>query len=157
MRTSTILATSLLLASSASALSAQTQTVEFEVLAISEIALTGTPVLTVNAATAGNAPEEAIDGGFWAITTNEADRKVTAQLDFVMPSGLTLSVNLDAPTGGTSAGDVVLTASAADVVSEISTLNESGLGVEYKLSATSAAGVVASDERVVTYTIATGA
>jgi hypothetical protein len=74
-----------------------------------------------------------------------------------MPSGVTLSVSLAAPSGAASAGSVSLGTVAQDVVTGIGTVSASGLNVTYTLSATAAAGVVASDSRTVTYTITTGA
>lgn len=133
-----------------------TQTVTYEVQAINEISVSADPgALIVNAATAGSAPTAVTDATTtWAVTTNESAKKITAAINTAMPSGLTLTVNLAAPTGGSSAGAVTLGTTAADVVTGISTLNESGLGITYQLSATAAAGVVASDSKTVTFTIA---
>ena len=73
-----------------------------------------------------------------------------------MPSGTTLTANLAAPSGATSAGAVALSTKAADLVTGISTLNASGLAITYSLSATTAAGVVASTVKTVTLTIVNG-
>ena len=131
----------------------------YEVQAINEIGVSGNPgALIINAATAGSAPDAVTDATTtWAVTTNEETKKITAAINTAMPSGLTLTVNLGAPTGATSAGAVTLGTTAADVVTSISTLNESSLGITYQLSATSAAGVVASANKTVTFTIADGA
>jgi hypothetical protein len=149
------------LASAASAFAADTatQTVTFSVSAINEISVSGNPgAMTVSTATAGSAPTAVSNSSTtYAVTTNETGRKITAELDEAMPSGVTLTVNLAAPTGATSAGAVALTAAAQDVVTGISTLNESGKTIAYGLSATSAAGVQASDTRTVTLTITAGA
>jgi hypothetical protein len=114
--------------------------------------------LTINAALAGSAPTFVTDAtAVYAITTNEVDRTITAAIDENMPSGVTLSVWLAAPTGADSEGYQALSTTPTAVVTGISTLNESGLGITYKLEATSAAGVVASDTRMVTLTISAGA
>jgi opacity protein-like surface antigen len=134
-----------------------TQDVTLEVQAINQIAFTGSPSLTIASATAGSAPNSASANATYAITTNESDRKITAEIDSDTPSGLTLSVNLAAPSGATSAGAVQLSTTAQDVVTGISTVNASGLNVTYTLQATSAAGVVPSTSRTVTYTITAGA
>jgi hypothetical protein len=133
------------------------QTVSFEVQAINEIKLSGSPSLTISTATAGNAPDAVTASASYAITSNEVNRKITVSLDEAMPSDVTLKINMDAPTNATSAGDVSLTTSAQNAVTGISTLNASGLGITYKLEATSAAGVVSSTSRTVTFTIAAGA
>jgi len=136
---------------------APSQDVSFEVQAINELAFTGSPSLVISAATAGSAPTSATANASYAITTNQTGRKITASLSADMPTGLTLSVNLAAPSGAASAGTVALGTVAQDVVTGIGTVSASGLNVTYTLSATVAAGVVASDTRTVTYTITTGA
>ncbi len=60
---------------------------------------------------------------------------------------------LGAPTGATSAGKVALSSTAADLVTGISTLNETGKSIAYELAATSAAGVVPAASTTVTLTI----
>ena len=134
-----------------------TQDVSYEVQAINQLAFSGSPTLTISTATAGSAPTSVNASATYAITTNETNQKVTAQIDSDMPSGVGLSVSLAAPSGGTSAGAVSLSTTAQDVVTGISTVNASGLGVSYTLTATSAAGVVPAGSRTVTYTIVAGA
>lgn len=134
-----------------------TQVVSYEVAAINEISVSGSPSLVINDATAGSGLTSATAGGTYAITTNETNRKVTAHINSNMPSGVTLSVELAAPTGGTSTGAVTLSTVAADVVTGVSNVNESGLSISYELSATVAAGVVAAGNKTVTYTITAGA
>jgi hypothetical protein len=133
-----------------------TQTVTYEVEAINELSVSGNPgALTVNAAVAGAAPTAVSDTtSSYDITTNEEARKITGAIDTDMPAGVTLTANLTAPTGGTSAGAVALTTIAADFVTGISTLNETAKVITYGLSATSAAGVVTSATKTVTFTIA---
>ena len=134
-----------------------TQLVGYEVTAVSEISVTGSPSLVISDATPGTGLTNATASGTYAITTNESNRKITAEIDSNMPSGVTLSVTLGAPTGGTSTGAVILGTVAQDVVTGVSNVNESGLSIDYGLSATVAAGVVAADSRTVTYTITAGA
>lgn len=143
----------------ASAVQAQTatQTVTFQVDAINEVAFAGAPSLTINAATAGSAPTSATSNvATWAVTTNQSGAKITASINAAMPAGVTLQANLAAPAGATSAGLTSLTTVAADVVTGITQLAASALGVTYQLNATAAAGVVASQSRTVTYTITGG-
>ena len=143
-------------ASSASAQTA-TQTVTFQVTAINQIGVTGAPSLIVNTAVPGNPPSSATSAGnTWAVTCNQTGAKVTASIPSAMPVGLTLSANLAAPAGGTSAGLVALGVVATDMVTGITKLNASSLGLTYQLDATTAAGVVASSTRVVTYTLTGG-
>jgi hypothetical protein len=143
---------------SAFAASSSTQTVTYAVSAINELSVSGNPgAMTVSAATAGSAPDAVSDATTtYAITTNESTRKITAAIDTAMPAGVTLTVSLVAPTGGTSTGAVTLGTVAGDAVTGISTLNESGKTITYNLSATSAAGVITSASKTVTLTIVAG-
>lgn len=131
-----------------------TQAVGYEVTAINELAITGEPTLTVNAAVAGQAPTLVSDAlTSYAITTNQ-NRKITGAIDTAMPSGVTLSVALAAPGVGTSSGDVSLTAVAQDLVTGITPIAAPTNVITYKLSATPLAGVVSSASKTVTFTIA---
>jgi len=134
------------------------QTVTYQVSAINEISVSGNPgALIVNAATAGSEPTAVTDNSTsYAITTNQSSRKITGAINSVMPDNTTLKVTLVAPTGGTSAGQVTLSTTAADLVTGISTLAESGKTVTYEFSATASAGVVSSASKTVTLTVADG-
>jgi hypothetical protein len=146
----------LALTASASIAGAQTgtQTVTFAVAAINQLSFTGTPSLTINAATAGSAPTSVSTSTLtYAITTNESDKKIRASLDTDMPTGVTLKANMAAPSGALSASDQALSATAVNLVTGITQLNASGLSLTYTLEATAGAGVVASTTRTVTYTI----
>ncbi len=138
--------------------SAQTQTVSFSVDPVNQMSVSGNPgALAINGATAGSVLNSVNDASTpWAITTTQTGTTVTAALDQAMPAGVTLQVNLAAPAGATSAGNVALGTTAADVVTGITKLNESGKAITYTLSATTAAGVVASSTRTVTYTVVAG-
>lgn len=134
-----------------------TQSVSYEVQAINQVSVTGSPSLVISTATAGSAPTSASASGSYAITTNETGKKITAQIDSDMPTGVTLTVSLAAPGAAASAGAVVLSTTPVDAVTGISTVSQSGLSVGYGLSATVAAGVVPAGSRTVTYTITDGA
>lgn len=131
--------------------------VTVEVLAINELAITGTATLTISTATAGSDPDNATDNSTsYAITTNESNRKVTAAIDVNMPAGMTLALLAVAPTGGTPASQNLSTV-AKDIVTGVSTLSESGLQLGYTLSATAAAGTLSSVVKTVTITVVAGA
>ena len=134
-----------------------TQTVTFEVTAINQISVTGAPSLVINTATAGSAPTSVTAAAnSWSVTTNQSTAMITASIPSAMPTGLTLSANLIAPAGATSAGLIALGTTAVNVVTGITKLNSAALGLTYQLDATAAAGVVTSSTRVVTYTITGG-
>ena len=155
---SKILAAILIVTAAASA-NAQTatQTVTFQVDAINLVSVAGTPTLTITAAVAGGAPTSVTStGNTWAVTTNQTGAKITASIASNLPSGVTLSADMGAPSGGTSAGYQSLGTSAVDLVTGITKLNATGLSLSYKLDATAAAGTMTSTTRVVTYTITGG-
>jgi hypothetical protein len=157
MTAARILAT-MALFTAASAAQAQnaTQNVTFQVNAINQIAVAGSPSLTINTATAGSAPTAATASATWAVTTNQSNAKITASLDSDMPTGLTLTVDLGAPSGASSVGATALSSASVDLVTGISKKAEGSLSVGYGLSATTDAGVVSSTSRTVTYTITGG-
>jgi hypothetical protein len=132
------------------------QTITYQVTAINEISVSGNPgALIVNTAVAGSQPTAATDATTtYGITTNNSSKKITGAINTAMPANTSLKVTLAAPTGGSSAGQVTLTASAQDLVTGIATLAQSGLAISYEFSATLAAGVIASSQKTVTLTIA---
>lgn len=135
-----------------------TQTVTFEVQAIDEISVSTDPgALTISTASAGSEPVDATDNTTtYAITTNGTNKKITGGINSDMPANVTLQVNLGAPGGSSSSGDVSLSSTAADLVTGITQRAQSGLSITYTLSATVAAGVVASGTRTVTLTVTDG-
>src|SRR5258708_2136730 len=154
-----VLLSGLLVLAAAASAAAQgaTQTVTWQIDAVNQVAVTGTPTLDILAAVAGNAPTSLrSSGNTWAVTTNQSTAKITASIGSVMPAGVTLSANLGAPAGATSVGLVALGTAAVDVVTGITKLNSSGLVLSYQLHATAAAGVISSTSPAVTYTITGG-
>lgn len=145
---------------SAADASAQSANVLYQVDAINEFAVSGNPAkMIVSTATAGSAPDPVSNTATtWAITTNQENRKVTGQVGAALPTGVTLEVALAKPagTGPVSAGLVSLTTTAKDLVTSLAKVQEGGMQVQYRLSATTAAGVVAESTAVVTYTIVAG-
>lgn len=154
----TVLAVLAVLASAGSvAAQSANQTVNYEVQAINQISLAGSPNLVVSAATAGSGPTAATAGATYSITTNGTNMKITVAINSNMESGLTLTTSMTAPSAsGVSAGAVTLSTSAQDAVTGMNGLNESGLAITYELTATTAAGVVAPSSRTVTYTVVQG-
>ena len=135
------------------------QTVSFVVGAINDISVSGDPgTMFVSAAIAGSEPEEVSDASTtYSITSTAStdNKKITASINTPMPNGVTLKINLDAPRGATSSGDVDISnaTNSVDVITAIDSIAESGKTITYKLGATVAAGVV-SDSKTVTLTIA---
>jgi hypothetical protein len=135
-----------------------TQVVRFQVNAINQIGVNGSPApLVISTATAGLGPTSVTAGGSsYAITTNESNQKITASLDQSLPSGVMLEVALGAPAGAASAGEVALGTAAADVVTGISATAAAALPITYRLSATATVQMSAPAVRTVTFTIVSG-
>lgn len=136
--------------------SAQTATVTYEIAGIEEMAVSGNPaaLLIDNAAKLMDGVTDA--STTWNVTSNRTNTKVTGGIDLAMPAGVTLTVSLTPPTGATSNGAVSLGATAAELVTGITEVQESGLVVTYGLLATPSAGVLASETRTLTFTITAG-
>lgn len=134
-----------------------TQTVHFQVNAVNQIAVTGDPSpLVINTATAGSGLTSATSAGTsYAITTNQANQKITASINQGMPEGVTLEVALGAPAGATTTGSVPLGTAGADVVTGITTAASSSLPITYRLSATPQVQL-GPTVRTVTFTIVAG-
>ena len=134
-----------------------TQVVRFEVNAVNQIGVSGSPApLVINSATPGSAPASITAGGTsYAITTNESNKKITASVNQALPAGVTLEVQLAAPSGASSAAYVALGTSSADLVTGISSISAASLPITYRLSATPAVQMSAQ-ARTVTFTIVSG-
>jgi len=130
-----------------------------QVNSITAISVSGNPgSLVVGTATAGAALDPATDATTtYSITHNLTSAHITAALNTAMPGTTALAVNLQAPSGGTSSGLTTLGTSAVNVVTAISPTNQSGKTITYQFTATPIDGVLSSFNRVVTFTILTGA
>ena len=119
-----------------------------------QITVSGDPALMkISAAVAGGTPASVSN----ALTTYTVTKPgsgswtITAQLNTVMPAGVTLTTSFAASSGAASAGTVTLTTAAVKVVTGI-TKKQSNETITYTLSATPAAGVVSLQTRRVTLT-----
>jgi hypothetical protein len=113
--------------------------------------------LKITTAIAGSQPISVSDNSttYTVVTPNPAGRtyKITAQLDALMPTNVTLTATLAAPTGATSVGPVALDLTARDMVTGIPRSTNATQSITYQLSATVSAGVIASTSRKVTLTV----
>ena len=133
-----------------------TQVVHFQVNAVNQLAVTGSPSLAITTATAGSGLTSATStGSSYAITTNEANQKITASIGQAMPDGVTLEVALGAPAGAASTGSVPLGTASSDVVTGISATAASELPITYRLHATPQVQL-GPTSRTVTFTIVSG-
>ena len=141
-QTSVLLALCLVLPAGSSRVSAQTVTV------------LGTPApFNVTTAVAGLQP---------AVITNavtsirivgiQGAEKISAGLNAPMPAGTTLTILLAVLPGATTVGTVTLTTTV--VMLEYDIQNDGTARITYTFSATAAAGVIPSQSRIVTFTLA---
>lgn len=120
------------------------------------LGVSGNPsTMTVSGAVAGSQPLTITNNG----TTYSVSalliqpKKITAQININMPTGVTLTILLAAPSGATSAGRVALDNVPRDVVTNITNTLPQARAVEYQLTATVAAGVIPTTTRTVTLTL----
>ena len=133
-----------------------TQVVHFQVNAVNQIAVSGSPTLAITSAVAGSGlTSVSSTGSSYAITTNEANQKITASIDQPMPAGVTLEVQMDAPGGALSAGTVQLGTAGTDVVTGITSTASSALPITYRLNAGTQVHL-GPTARTVTFTIVSG-
>jgi hypothetical protein len=106
------------------------------------ISLTTLGTLTISVATPGGQPVPSSSTGRYSVNVVSGRVKITAQLDTPLPSGVTLTVTLTAPTGGISLGGVVLGTSSQDVVRYIPIGEYPSLSLSLALNSSVSAGVV---------------
>jgi hypothetical protein len=145
-----------------SAQAAATQTVTFEVDAISVMSTSGAVTLHITSSdvTAGSSStlskQDATTN--YAFTTNDNGasshgKTIQGALNSNMPSNVSLKVTLAAPGTGSSAGATALTTTAANLVSGITPTNAASSTITYKLEADVTAGAQAQASRTVSFTI----
>jgi DNA-binding response OmpR family regulator len=160
----TVLCTATLIASVAAVSAAQNtaaQTFNVSVAAINQLSVSGNPLpLSVTTAVAGSNLSTAVNTATtWAVTTNQSGAIVSAAITSggVLPTGVTLSAMLTAPTAsGASTGLKALGTSGVNLVTGLGKVYQSGMTVEYDLTADISAGVVAPTARTITFTLAGG-
>jgi hypothetical protein len=112
--------------------------------------------LIIDAAVAGSAPTDVSTSTatYRVKVANGSTKQLVASINSAMPAGVTMTISVDAPPGATSVGPVTLTTTPQTVVTNITNKNfSSNLSITYTLSATSAAGVVASSTKTVTLAV----
>jgi hypothetical protein len=129
-------------------------------MAQATLTVAGPPAsILVSTAIAGNEPATVTRASTYTLRVKPVDgvKHITAQIDAAMPAFTTLSLNMAAPSTGTSQGTKNLTTVAQNMVNSISGINPSESPVlTYVFTATVAAGVIASQSRIVTFTMLTG-
>lgn len=127
-----------------------------DLFAAYSISVSSSPsLLLINTAVAGADPTDAVnDTTTYAVSTDSTRiRKVRAKISSALPSGLSLSIAMDVPSGASSLGSRAMTTAYQDLVTGIPKFTTaSGMTITYTLSAT-AAVAPASGSRTVTFSI----
>ncbi|MFH1454026.1 MAG: hypothetical protein ABIH00_08645 [Armatimonadota bacterium] len=134
------------------AASTDTQTVYYEIDAINELVMDADFTLTVNSAIAGSEPMVTAWWKYYAITTNDTGKKITAAINANMPDNTELKVKLWSP-GSSTEGLKILTTTAQDMAGGIEAVVDSSVGYIVSLTATVAAGLPADSSRAITFTL----
>jgi hypothetical protein len=120
------------------------------------LSVSGNPgTMTVSSAVAGSQPLTITNNGttYTVSALLIQPKKITAQVNTNMPTAVTLTILLVAPSGATSAGRVALDNVPRDVVTNITNTLPQARAIEYQLTATVAAGVIPTTTRTVTLTL----
>jgi hypothetical protein len=109
----------------------------------------------VNVAVAGLEPTPVIRTSTVTVKASKANKpqQVLVSLSAAMPAGLTMTLDMTAPTGATDPGTVTLDATARALMTDIKNTVVETETLTYTFSATVAAGVVSTQLRTVTFTI----
>lgn len=131
------------------------QIVKIEVRAVDILEVSGDPGNLLINKTPGEHPKDATDiSTSYRIITNGINKKITGQVDETMPPNCVLKIKLDAPTGASSKGDVILSEIfASNLVTDINTLTENDLMITYTFSASIDADTFGPLPRIVTLTL----
>ena len=131
------------------------QNISFQIAAIDAISTSGDPApLVINSAVAGSDLTAVTNSSTtYSITTNGTCRKITGVLSDNMPPSTSLMVNLAAPDGASSAGNVALSKNLKELVTGISKIAATNKTITYTFAASVAAGVIDATSRKVTLTI----
>ena len=127
-----------------------TQVVQFRIDPVNSMTVSGNPPVLAISTIPGTAGDGSTSYG---VSTNQANRRITGQLDSAMPEYTQLQVSLQAVTGSTSAGSQILSTTPVTLVTGVTRLAESGRSITYTFNALSGADEISVTSRTVTFTI----
>lgn len=132
--------------------------VTFSVTAVNSISLSGNPgPLSVVLPLAGHGEARASDSSMrYSLTTDRRGEKITGRLDAAMPTGTFLKLELQAPPGATSQGEVSLGTTDSCLLTGITTAYDPGRPLTISLVATPQARVAPWTTRTLYLTITNG-
>jgi len=94
--------------------------------------------------------------GYYNITSNQVNKKITGMLNEILPEGQELIVYFTPPQGARTTGFQELSIFPADFITEISHTRGTSLPIEYKFISTSENTTHQLQNRVVIYTLTDG-
>jgi hypothetical protein len=128
-------------------------------LGAQSVAVSGDPgLLSVHSATPGASLDPVSNAATTlAVTTTKPNQKIVARLDAPLPDGITLTIQLGAPDGSLSRGQVRLATTDQELVGGIPTTGtHPGLAIVYTLDATVGAGPLPATARTVVISVVDG-
>lgn len=149
-----LLATSIALVTSGALSAADTATVfvTFNILRTTDLAFSGSPETFNVVPECGAAIDTTTT---YSVLTNNANMSIYGMLDYDLPPGVNLWVNLEPPTGASSTTQYLSSIPIA-LVNGISNTNHSALTVNYSMTADyTSTPTIAPQVRTITYTLGT--
>lgn len=119
------------------------------------LTISGNPgTLIIDTATAGSAPDSVSDSTTSYSVSTTTRRTLTGKINSALPTGVTLQVSCEVPSGGTSSGLQKMGTTAKTLGTKINSATVvSGLTITYQLSATVSAAPVSNQTRTFTLTV----
>lgn len=137
---------------SANAQQASVQIVDINISEMAVINTSGVLSLNFTAVQAGNTPEPVYATTTYSISTNGANKKITAELDVNLPTGVTIDVEMQPTPNGVSTGKQRLSINPVDLVTGVTRERGTALDVSWEGRATLEAEP-GSHTRFVTFTL----
>lgn len=101
---------------SANAQQSSVQIIDINIAEMAVINTSGVLSMNFNAVQAGDTPEPVYANTTYSISTNGANKKVTAEIDVDLPVGVTIDVEMQPTPNGTSTGKQRLSTNPVDLV-----------------------------------------
>ena len=131
------------------------QVVGFAVAPSMQVAIQGGGASDVSVSSSGQVVGGSVESS-WSISTNQVGAKISASISGPLPKGVAISAELAAPKGAMSAGLRELGPASVDLITDLSKVTASGLGLTYQLRADRSDGVLPQTRSTVTYTLTGG-
>lgn len=129
-----------------------TQGIDINISEMSVISTGGILSFNFTSIVAGDDPEPLSATTTYSISTNGNNKKITAEIDYPLPQGINMLVEMIAPNGATSTGQKTLSTLPTDMITGVSRMRGELLDVNWNVDITVDA-VPGNYSRYVTFTI----